>query len=280
MKIIFPATALAAVIAPLITFVTACDGCYGPQAKDVTLTRHRPRMQPDAQNAVTPPRAPLEWGQINFLHTTDTHGWLEGHIKEQNYGADWGDWVSFVKHFNQTAVDAGVDLLVVDTGWSSSFTFRGLEINVVLINYLGDLHDGAGLSDATPVNGQISNPIFENINYDLLTIGNHELYVTEIAYETFNQFSKQYGDRYLTSNVQILNPSTNQFEYIGQQYRYFKTRLGLRIMSFGFLCWFFPIVTRLQTLKTTTQMISLAIRTSQKSQRPMNPSHSNGLRMP
>lgn len=193
----------------------ACDGCYGPQARDVTLTRHRPRMQPDAQNAVSQPRAPLEWGQINFLHTTDTHGWLEGHLKEQNYGADWGDWVSFVKHLNQTAIDADVDLLVVDTG---------------------DLHDGAGLSDATSVNGQISNPIFENVNYDILTIGNHELYVTEIAYETFNQFSKAYGDRYLTSNVQILNPSTNQFEYIGQQYRYFTTRMGLRIMSFGFLC--------------------------------------------
>lgn len=121
----------------------------------------------------------------------------------------------------------------------------------------GDLHDGAGLSDATSPNGQTSNPIFEDINYDLLTIGNHELYVTEIAYETFNQFAKVYGDRYLTSNVQILNPSTNEFEYIGQQYRYFTTAQGqfltgqvplqctrvymanaasgLRIMSFGFL---------------------------------------------
>jgi len=81
-----------------------------------------------------------------------------------------------------------------------------------------------------------------------------ELYITEIAYETFNQFSKVYGDRYLTSNVQILNPATGQFEYIGAQYRYFTTpmgtlhliltnvvtlgltsRLGLRIMSFGIL---------------------------------------------
>jgi len=47
------------------------------------LTRNVRRMQPDASNATTSPRAPLEWGQINFLHTTDTHGWLEGHIKEQ-----------------------------------------------------------------------------------------------------------------------------------------------------------------------------------------------------
>ena len=66
-------------------------------------------------------------------------------------------------------------------------------------------------------------------------IGNHELYVTDIAYETFNQFSKVYGERYLTSNVQILNNNTGQFEYIGNKYRYFTTAHGLRIMSFGVL---------------------------------------------
>ncbi|EUC51348.1 hypothetical protein COCMIDRAFT_79311 [Bipolaris oryzae ATCC 44560] len=171
-------------------------------------------MQPDAQNATTTPRGPLEWGQINFLHTTDTHGWLEGHIKEQNYGADWGDYVSFTKHMRQKARKLGVDLLLVDTG---------------------DLHDGAGLSDATTPNGKVSNVIFENVDYDILTIGNHELYVTEIAYETFSGFAKAYGDRYLTSNVQIVNPATGQFEYIGAQYRYFTTEQGLRIMAFGVL---------------------------------------------
>ncbi len=24
----------------------------------------------------------LDWGQINFLHTTDIHGWLGGHLQE------------------------------------------------------------------------------------------------------------------------------------------------------------------------------------------------------
>lgn len=27
----------------------------------------------------------LTWGQLNFLHTTDTHGWHGGHLQE--YGA-------------------------------------------------------------------------------------------------------------------------------------------------------------------------------------------------
>lgn len=44
----------------------------------------------------------------------------------------------------------GVDMLLVDTG---------------------DLHDGNGLSDATKVDGTKSMPIFNEIDYDLLTIG-------------------------------------------------------------------------------------------------------------
>lgn len=49
---------------------------------------------------------------------TDTHGWLEGHLTETNYGADWGDVVSFTAHMRAKAKELGVDLLVVDTGMS------------------------------------------------------------------------------------------------------------------------------------------------------------------
>ncbi|CAE6997681.1 hypothetical protein PTTW11_00577 [Pyrenophora teres f. teres] len=190
------------------------DSCYGQLKNNVVLTRNVRRMQPDAQNGTTIPKGPLEWGQINLLHTTNTHGWLEGHIKEQNYGADWGDYVSFTKHMKQRARKLGVGLLLVDTG---------------------DLHDGAVLSDATIPNGNISNAVLENIDYDILAIGNHELYATEIAYETFSNFSKVYAEKYLTSNVQIINPATNQFEYIGHRYRYFTTEQGLHIMAFDVL---------------------------------------------
>ncbi|KAF2672668.1 calcineurin-like phosphoesterase [Microthyrium microscopicum] len=191
----------------------SCEEC-APTNKPVTQTRLVRRMQPGALNATSGPKSPLEWGQINFLQTTDTHGWLEGHLKEPNHGADWGDIVSFTKSMKKTASDLGVDLLLIDTG---------------------DLHDGAGLSDSTSPNGLVSLPLFEQIEYDLLTIGNHELYVTEIAYEHFNQFAKVYGERYVTSNVKILNPATNQFEYVGHPYRYFTTDQGLRIMAFGVL---------------------------------------------
>lgn len=81
----------------------------------------------------------------------------------------------------------------------------------------------------------ISDRVFENVDYDVLTIGNHELYLASVAYETFSNFSTFYGDRYVTSNVQIINPVTGQFQYIGQRFRYFTTNHGLRIMAFGVL---------------------------------------------
>ena len=91
------------------------------------------------------------------------------------------------------------------------------------------------MSDATFPDGLLSDPIFEQIDYDLLTIGNHELYLASVAQLTFAQFSKFYGEKYITSNVQILNNATDQYEYIGKQYRYFTTQHGLRIMAFGVL---------------------------------------------
>lgn len=81
---------------------------------------------------------------------TDTHGWLEGHLKEKNYGADWGDYVTFTNHMKHKAGNMGVDLLIVDTG---------------------DLHDGTGLSDATNPDGELTNDLFKELDYDLLTIG-------------------------------------------------------------------------------------------------------------
>lgn len=38
--------------------------------------------QPSAPEAIPAPLRDLKWGQLNFLHTTDTHGWLAGHLQE------------------------------------------------------------------------------------------------------------------------------------------------------------------------------------------------------
>lgn len=99
--------------------VSACPSCEG-EAEPPGYPRFTRRMQPESLDATTQPKGPLNWGEINFIHTSDTHGWLEGHVKERNYGADWGDFVSFTKHMRDKAGEKNVDLLLIDTGASTA----------------------------------------------------------------------------------------------------------------------------------------------------------------
>ena len=65
----------------------------------------RKRLPPSV--ALAPPSTPLVWGDVNIIHTTDSHGWLLGHQKpsfpEPNYSADFGDFASFVTHMKALA---------------------------------------------------------------------------------------------------------------------------------------------------------------------------------
>ena len=106
-----------------------------------------------ASSPTRPTRA-LEWGDINIIHTTDTHGWLQGHTKasepEPNYSGDFGDFASFVAHMKAQAAARGADLLLVDSG---------------------DLHDGNGLADVILPggnDGHESNKLFAQLPYDVL----------------------------------------------------------------------------------------------------------------
>ncbi|GKZ73009.1 hypothetical protein AnigIFM60653_005151 [Aspergillus niger] len=170
-----------------------------------------PRMQPDSHNTTHWPTRPLPWGELNIIHTTDTHGWLEGHANEVNYGADWGDLISFVTHMRDKADRLGVDLLVVDTG---------------------DIVTGNGLSDVSDPEGQVSNPIFRYLDYDLLTVGNNDLYNASVTERIQWDIADYYTERYLTSNVLVERDDKNIS--IGEKYRYITTKHGLRIMAFGF----------------------------------------------
>jgi len=55
-------------LAAVVKVAAACDSCYGPSS-EVVHERLVRRMQPGAQDATVGPSAPLEWGQLNFLHT-------------------------------------------------------------------------------------------------------------------------------------------------------------------------------------------------------------------
>ncbi|KAG1787052.1 Metallo-dependent phosphatase-like protein [Suillus plorans] len=174
------------------------------------------------QVPLTPPYRPLVWGDLNVIHTTDTHGWLLGHQKtswaEPYYSGDLGDFASFVTHMKQIALHKDVDLLLIDSG---------------------DLHDGTGLSDGYPpgdVDAHESNKFIERLPYDLMTIGNHELYGYADTYDMYTNFVPHLAGRYLTSNVNITvfnSDGKPESVPVGNRYTKFTTRKGRRITSLG-----------------------------------------------
>ncbi|KAF8058685.1 Metallo-dependent phosphatase-like protein [Lyophyllum atratum] len=176
-----------------------------------------------APAAITPPSRPLEWGDINVIHTTDTHGWLLGHQKssspEPNYSGTFGDLSSFVTHMKAIALKKDVDLLLVDSG---------------------DLHDGTGLTDGYPAggtDGHESNKFFSQLPYDLLSIGNHELYDYDVTLDMYKNFIPQFKGRYLSSNANItLDVAGKRVSVpVGNRYAKFKTRKGRKVTSLGVL---------------------------------------------
>lgn len=172
-------------------------------------------MQPSAAQPVAAPMRALQWAQLNFLHTTDTHGWHGGHLQESQYSADWGDYVSFAKHMRTSADERGVDLLLVDTG---------------------DRVEGNGLYDASTPKGQFTYDIYREQEIDLICTGNHELYQLDTAERERNQTVPNYKDNYLASNLDYVDPKTGETVPMAQRYKKFQTKnQKLNVVAFGFL---------------------------------------------
>ncbi|KAG8626963.1 hypothetical protein KVT40_005908 [Elsinoe batatas] len=171
--------------------------------------------QPSAPSPVPAPLRELPWGQLNFLHTTDTHGWHGGHLQEAQYSADWGDYISFTQHLKARADADGSDLLVVDTG---------------------DRVEGNGLYDASDPKGKYTFDIFTQQHIDIITPGNHELYLANSSIDEYYTTVPAYKNNYIASNLDIYNPETGEREPLAPRYRKFTTKnQGIRMVAFGFL---------------------------------------------
>lgn len=171
--------------------------------------------QPSAAKPVAAPMRDLQWAQLNFLHTTDTHGWYGGHLQESQYSADWGDYVSFAHHLRQQADDKGVDLLLVDTG---------------------DRVEGNGLYDASRPKGEYTYDIYKQQDIDIICTGNHELYQTDTADREWNQTVPNFKNNYIASNLDYIDPKSGNRSAMAQRYRKFQTKnQKLNIVAFGFL---------------------------------------------
>ncbi|KAF7547496.1 hypothetical protein G7Z17_g7707 [Cylindrodendrum hubeiense] len=171
--------------------------------------------QPGAAKPIAAPMRDLNWGQLNFIHTTDTHGWLGGHLQEPQYSADWGDYVSFTHHMRKQADDKGIDLLVIDSG---------------------DRVEGNGLYDASHPKGLFQYGIYAEADVDIICTGNHELYQAYSAYCEHNITVPNYKENYIASNLDYIEPETGDRVPQAQRYRKFKTKnQGIEIVAFGFI---------------------------------------------
>ncbi|KAI1154070.1 ser/Thr protein phosphatase family [Nemania diffusa] len=171
--------------------------------------------QPGAPAPVAAPMRELEWGQINFLHTTDIHGWLGGHLQEPQYSADWGDYVSFTEHMHKKADEKGVDLLIIDTG---------------------DRIEGNGLYDGSEPKGRFTYDIFGQQNVDILCTGNHELYHADSVDREHSITVPHFKESYIASNLDYIEPETGNQIPQAQRYIKFKTKnLGYNVVALGFL---------------------------------------------
>ncbi|THU78430.1 Metallo-dependent phosphatase [Dendrothele bispora CBS 962.96] len=171
---------------------------------------HTHARRSSTPSGLTPPTRPLQWGDINFIHTTDTHGWLLGHQKtsfpEPNYSGDLGDFASFVSHMKEIALQKDVDLLLIDSG---------------------DLHDGTG-----------SPTFLKQLPYDVMAIGNHELYIYANTLDMHTNFAPALNGRYLSSNVNITTVDANNNTIdvpVGDRFAKFTTRKGKKVTAFGVL---------------------------------------------
>ncbi|SMR49308.1 unnamed protein product [Zymoseptoria tritici ST99CH_1A5] len=171
--------------------------------------------QPSAPSPIAAPLRELPWGKLNFLHTTDTHGWHGGHLQEAQYSADWGDYISFAHHLHKRADDEGSDLLLVDTG---------------------DRVEGNGLYDASDPKGKYALDIVKQQSIDIVTVGNHELYLKNTSIREYESVVPDFKNSYIASNLDIYHPKTGERVALGQRFRKFTTKnQGIRIAAFGFL---------------------------------------------
>ncbi|KAF2657969.1 hypothetical protein K491DRAFT_740312 [Lophiostoma macrostomum CBS 122681] len=171
--------------------------------------------QPSAPSPIAASLRALPWAQLNFLHTTDIHGWWGGHLQEPSFSADWGDYISFAKHLRDKADAEGSDLLLIDTG---------------------DRIEGNAIYDSSKPRGKFTYEIAKEQQIDLICSGNHELYKKNSSDGEFYHTVPDFKGHYLASNLDIYNPETGKLQPLAPRYKKFKTKnQGIRILAFGFI---------------------------------------------
>jgi 2',3'-cyclic-nucleotide 2'-phosphodiesterase (5'-nucleotidase family) len=146
-----------------------------------------------------------------IIHTSDVHGWVNGHTHSKSFlNADFGDFLSLVENLQNKSHH---NILLFDTG---------------------DIIDGTGLSDATPIHGQNIIQVFAKFHrYTAMTVGNHDIERDSSFMYLYTHLIPAMKGRYITSNTLYVNGS--EPKWIGTHHRIFRTKTEENILVLGFL---------------------------------------------
>jgi 2',3'-cyclic-nucleotide 2'-phosphodiesterase (5'-nucleotidase family) len=156
---------------------------------------------------------------VNIVATTDVHAWIAGGDRQVKAGtpaldATFGDLTSFAQRAKAAAAAQGKDLFLVDNG---------------------DVVDGTGLSNLAADHCSYLLPLLQQVPYDALNCGNHELY-DNATMEAFRAsgYIDGWNGRYLTSN--LYNASEGEGSPLGARSAVMVGPVtGVRILTFGFM---------------------------------------------
>ncbi|EEB95700.1 hypothetical protein MPER_05288, partial [Moniliophthora perniciosa FA553] len=104
-------------------------------------------------------------------------------------------------------------------------------------NYSAELGDFASYVTHMKEIG-LSNEFLKQLPYDVMAIGNHELYIYNITLDMHQNFAPALDGRYLSSNVNItvVDENNNTVSVpVGNRFAKFTTRKGRSVTAFGVL---------------------------------------------
>jgi 2',3'-cyclic-nucleotide 2'-phosphodiesterase (5'-nucleotidase family) len=138
----------------------------------------------NTSETTTTTMASLPWNDVNLLIVTDVHSWIAGHARhgQEHLDANYGHVLSFYQRLKRRHHDR------------------------LFFVMNGDFMDGTGLSTIPP---QHLTPLLQQMPWDALNVGNHELYFDDtVRYLQDSGFIQHWNGTYLSSNT-LLN-STRQ----------------------------------------------------------------------
>jgi 2',3'-cyclic-nucleotide 2'-phosphodiesterase (5'-nucleotidase family) len=157
----------------------------------------------------------LDLHDVNIFVVTDTHSWMDAHRhldSEPATDATYGNLTSFVTSMKEYAATVKKDIFFLDNG---------------------DVVDGTGLSNASPVDGEALFPLLMKVPFDAMAIGNHECYDGDTikAMISTDYIASRKG-AYLTSNVLL----SSTMEPLGSRYVVLEgPNSGVRLLVLGVL---------------------------------------------